>query len=60
MGEREVIMFAPGVYHANGTVHAPRCSCGTQMVGDGGCNEGCCDDWKCPGCGKLIRTEAPD
>lgn len=26
----------------------------------GGCDEGCCDDYKCNDCGKEFRVEWPD
>lgn len=26
---------------------------------DGGCAEGCCDDYVCPNCGTKWRTESP-
>lgn len=31
-----------------------------DSVDDGGCSEGCCDDYKCIHCGKCYRIEAPD
>jgi tRNA(Ile2) C34 agmatinyltransferase TiaS len=34
--------------------------CGEQMQDDGGCAQGCCDDFKCLKCGKRIRIEWPD
>lgn len=34
--------------------------CGQPMDDDGGCSEGCCDDYKCGVCGKRIRVEWPD
>lgn len=29
----------------------------TNVVGDGTCSEGCCDDWKCVDCGHQWREE---
>ena len=26
----------------------------------GGCRDGCCDDYRCDGCGKTFRVEWPD
>lgn len=57
--EREIQMHRPDVYPGNGTMRAPMC-CGQKMKDDGGCGDGCCDDWKCSVCGRRIRTEAPD
>lgn len=28
-----------------------------DAVDDGGCYEGCCDDYRCPNCGTKWRTE---
>lgn len=42
-----------------GTVIGPRC-CGENMKDDGGCSEGCCDDYKCDKCGYQVRIEWPD
>jgi hypothetical protein len=30
----------------------------TNPVDDGGCSEGCCDDYKCKDCGHAWRVEA--
>ena len=57
--DKEIRTFAPDVYSANGTFRGPMC-CGVRMKDDGGCSEGCCDDWLCQVCGKEVRTEAPD
>ena len=57
--EREIRMFCPDVYDDNGNMHSPMC-CGKKMDSDGGCSDGCCDDWKCKVCGRRLRTEAPD
>ena len=43
----------------DGKVTAPRC-CYQPMADNGGCAEGCCDDYKCEVCGKSIRVEWPD
>ena len=59
MSEREVNMLRTDVYSSNGIVRAPMC-CGQKMADDGECSEGCCDDWKCEKCSRLLRTEAPD
>ena len=40
-------------------VKSPTC-CGQKMQDDGGCSEGCCDDFKCSVCGKTLRVEWPD
>lgn len=45
--------------NGDGTVRGPTC-CGKKMVDDGGCSEGCCDDFKCTVCGKNIRVEWGD
>ena len=43
----------------NGKVMGPRC-CGQDMADDGGCSQGCCDDFKCEVCGYKVRIEWPD
>lgn len=44
---------------ADGNVRAPHC-CGKPMADDGGCSEGCCDDYKCSDCGKQLRVSYGD
>lgn len=43
----------------DGSVHGPKC-CGVKMTDDGGCSEGCCDDYRCDVCGYRVRIEWPD
>lgn len=45
--------------NGDGTVRTPTC-CGQKMNDDGGCSQGCCDDYKCSVCGKEIRVEWGD
>lgn len=54
MTERTVLPGDP--FAPNGIVNSPVC-CGEEMDDDGGCSEGCCDDFKCKRCGKRIRLE---
>lgn len=57
----ETDMLRHDIYGSNGVMYAPKCKkCGEEMKGDGGCSEGCCDDWLCPKCGYRFRSEAPD
>lgn len=42
-----------------GYVYGPIC-CGERMKCIGGCAEGCCDDYQCQTCKKVIRVEWPD
>lgn len=53
------VMEAQGMFCDDGSVRAPIC-CGKRMKADGGCSEGCCDDFKCEACGKRTRVEWPD
>lgn len=41
------------------STQGPRC-CGIPMDDDGGCSEGCCDDYRCSRCGHTVRIEWPD
>jgi hypothetical protein len=59
MAELENAILAPSLTNPNGTVSSPTC-CGQTMADDGGCSQGCCDDFKCDTCGKKIRVEWPD
>jgi len=54
MSERTVLPGDP--FAPNGVVTSPVC-CDSPMEDDGGCSEGCCDDFKCKVCGKRIRLE---
>jgi len=51
--------YEPASVNADGSVSGPRC-CGSSMADDGGCSEGCCDDYRCETCGKTVRIEWPD
>lgn len=51
--------YEPAKVNADGSVSGPRC-CGQEMLDDGGCSDGCCDDYKCSACGHTIRIEWPD
>ena len=60
----EEIKNAPKGYKSaqvleGGIVKGPQC-CGKDMMGDGGCSKGCCDDYKCSICGYQVRIEWPD
>lgn len=37
-----------------------KCRHPNAKVTDGGCSEGCCDDYLCPDCGETFRVECPD
>lgn len=50
--------YEPAQIGADGTCHGPRC-CGIPMVDNGGCSEGCCDDYRCSRCGHQVRIEWP-
>jgi len=34
--------------------------CAGKLEDDGGCSDGCCDDYKCVDCGYKFRVECPD
>lgn len=51
--------YEPAKINENGTLSGPRC-CGQPMLDDGGCSDGCCDDYKCAACGHTVRIERPD
>ena len=51
--------YAPAKVLDGGSVQGPRC-CGVPMADDGGCSEGCCDDYRCTACGYTVRIEWPD
>ena len=42
-----------------GHVTGPTC-CGQKMKDDGGCSDGCCDDYVCTTCGRQVRVAWPD
>lgn len=52
-------ILAQSLTNEDGSVSAPKC-CGVRMADDGGCSEGCCDDFKCTVCGKTLRIAWPD
>lgn len=51
--------YKPAQIHSDGSVSGPQC-CGVRMASDGGCSEGCCDDYRCTTCGHTVRIEWPD
>jgi len=51
--------YEPAQVLEGGSVRGPRC-CGVAMADDGGCSEGCCDDYRCATCGHRVRIEWPD
>ena len=55
----ENALLAHALTNNDGTVSGPTC-CGQPMKDDGGCSEGCCDDYTCEVCGKSIRVGWPD
>lgn len=57
--ELENMVLADNLTNADGTVSSPMC-CGQPMKDDGGCGQGCCDDYRCEICGETIRIEWPD
>jgi hypothetical protein len=45
----------------DGTLIRPRCArCNLEVEDDGTCDRGCCTDYRCPGCGVLLRIEDDD
>lgn len=59
LSEMENAVLAQALTNADGSVRGPVC-CGEDMADDGGCSEGCCDDFKCTVCGKRLRIAWPD
>lgn len=59
LDEMSNALLAHNLMNADGSVSAPKC-CGVSMRDDGGCSDGCCDDYKCGVCGKRIRIAWPD
>ena len=55
----ESAVLAHSLDNGDGTVSTPIC-CGHKMLDDGGCSDGCCDDYRCEHCGKKIRVEWGD
>lgn len=51
--------YVPASETSEGVCLPPQC-CGGYMADDGGCSEGCCDDYKCLTCGYRVRIEWPD
>lgn len=58
MNELEKAILGQSLLTPTG-VTSPEC-CGHSMKSDGGCSEGCCDDFLCETCGKRLRVEWPD
>lgn len=50
--------YIPAQVNTDGSVKGPQC-CGLAMEDNGGCSEGCCDDYKCSVCGHKVRIEWP-
>ena len=50
--------YVPARINTDGSVVGPSC-CDQRMRDDGGCSEGCCDDYKCAICGYCVRIEWP-
>ena len=48
--------YVPAKVNDDGSVSGPQC-CGQEMADDGGCSQGCCDDYKCEVCGHTVRIE---
>jgi len=53
---KEIIVDVGQFTCDDGSVRAPVC-CGQSMKKDGGCAEGCCDDYRCEICNKKVRVE---
>jgi hypothetical protein len=51
--------FERGEVGPHGMSVMPKC-CGLPVVDDGGCSEGCCDDFVCTVCGYSFRFEWGD
>lgn len=51
--------YEPARVMDDGSVRGPKC-CGQPMADDGGCSDGCCDDYRCEACGHRVRIEWPD
>lgn len=51
--------YVPAGTHEDGSLYGPSC-CGQKMADNGGCSEGCCDDYKCENCGYKVRIEWGD
>lgn len=51
--------YKPAYINEEGICMSPIC-CSQEMKDDGGCSEGCCDDYKCETCGYEVRIEWPD
>ena len=51
--------YVPARVNDDGSVSGPQC-CGQKMTDNGGCSQGCCDDYKCKKCGHTVRIEWPD
>lgn len=58
MTELENAELAQSLTNQDGSVSAPTC-CGRTMADDGGCSEGCCDDYQCEVCGRRLRIGWP-
>lgn len=59
MNELDKALLAQSLTGDDGSIRAPAC-CGQPMADDGGCAEGCCDDYRCETCGERLRVEWPD
>lgn len=59
MTELEQLILGHNSLQLDGTIIGPTC-CGEKMKDNGGCSDGCCDDYKCEKCGKKIRLTYGD